>query len=107
MGKPELLPKEQILATVKGDCWEAPGILEQVPGVYTFTDRRIIFQGNGLIEKLRLNFEIPYEQIWYIESYLVVFFPTGIRVWTKSRKQYRLSVPRRKKYMDLINSHLG
>ena len=27
MGKLELLPNEQILATVKGDCWEAPGIL--------------------------------------------------------------------------------
>lgn len=107
MGKLELLPNEQILATVRGDCWEAPGVLDQVPGIYTFTNQRIVFQGNGLIEKLRLNFEIPYRQIWYIEPYLVVFFPTGIRVWTKGRKQYRLSVPKRKKYMELINSQLG
>ncbi len=106
MGKIELLPNEHILATVNGDCWETPMVLEQVPGVYTFTDQRIIFQGNGLIEKLRLKFEIPYEQISYIEPYLVVFFPTGIRIWTKNRKQYRLSVMKRKKYMELINSHL-
>ena len=73
MGKLELLPNEQILATVKGDCWEAPGILEQVPGVYTFTDRRIIFQGNGLIEKLRLNFEIPYRTYSGISSLIWLY----------------------------------
>lgn len=106
MGKLELLPNEQILATVNGDCWETPWILEQVPGVYIFTDQRIIFQGNGLIEKLRLKFEIPYEQICYIEPCLIVFFPTGIRVWMKNGKKYRLSVMKRKKYMELINSHL-
>ena len=63
MGRIELLQNEHILATVNGDCWETPMVLEQVPGVYTFTDQRIIFQGNGLIEKLRLKFEIPYEQV--------------------------------------------
>lgn len=109
MNRTGLLPGEQIFKTVKGDCWETPErfYTNQVPGTYIFTNQRIIFQGDGIIEKLRLNFDIPYSVISSIEPYVVVFFPTGIRVYLKNGARYRLSVRKRKECMELINRHLG
>ncbi len=108
MNRTELLPGEQILKTIKGDCWQTPNRIftNQVPGTYIFTNQRIIFQGNGIIEKLRLNFDIPYKEISSIEPYLVVFFPTGIRVYLKNGTHYRMSVMKRKECMELINRYL-
>ena len=45
----EFLIGEEIVKETGGDCWETPGSLKkQVPGKYIFTNRRIIFVGNGV-----------------------------------------------------------
>jgi len=104
----QLLPGEEIIKTASGDCWETPSMFKsQVPGRYTFTNQRIIFEGNGIIEKLRVKFAIPYLEIKTIEPYLVVFFKTGILVWMKNGDKYRLSLRKRQEYMDLIQSHIN
>lgn len=102
----ELQPGEEIIKTAGGDCWETPYMHSQTPGKYTFTNKRIIFKGNGVIEKLRIKFAIPYTEIESIEPYLVVFFKTGMRVWMKNGDRYRLSLRKRQEYMDLINTYI-
>ena len=85
----ELLIGEEIIKETGGDCWETPGSLKkQVPGKYIFTNRRIIFVGNGVIEKLRVKFEIPYSEIQSVTPYRVVFFSTGIFIQMKKRAVY-------------------
>lgn len=102
------LAGETIIATAGGDCWETPDMPtnSQVPGRYTFTNKRILFKGNGIIASLRLIFDIPYDEIASIEPYTVVFFPTGIRIWMKDGGRYRLSLRKRKQYMEIINRYL-
>ena len=109
MSKWEMLPDEKVMITKNGDCWGTPmtRFKNQVPGQYQFTNQRILFYGNGIIEKLRLKFEIPYDQIQAVRPFNVVFFPTGIQVDLKDGGSYRLSVMKRKECMDLIESYLG
>jgi len=103
----ELLSGEEVIKTAKGDCWETPSMHSQVPGQYVFTNKRMIFRGNGVIEKLRVKFEIAYSDIKSIEPYRVVFFSTGIRVWMENGDRYRLSLMKRQEYMDIINKYKG
>lgn len=103
----ELLPGEESVKEAGGDCWETPGSLrKQVPGKYVFTNRRIIFAGNGLIEKLRVRFEIPYSEIQSVAPYRVVFFSTGILLRMKNGGSYRLSLRRRDQYIALIRNYM-
>lgn len=99
---------ETVLHKTKGDCYQTPLLVMtgQVPGDITFTDRRILFRGGGLIESARLCFSIDYADIRSIEPYLVFVFPTGIRVRT-SEGAYRLSVRKRNQVMELIKNHMN
>ena len=113
MGTPsdaiKLLPTETELLQVKGDCWKTPGMIgkRQVPGRYTFTDQRILFRGNGLIEKLRITFALPYGEIASIKPCMVgLFIPTGIAVTCKDGGRYCLSVMKRRKVMELIEEQM-
>lgn len=104
----ELLTGEEIIKTTGGDCWETPWMFKsQVPGRYTFTNQRIIFKGNGIIEKLRVKFAIPYSEIKTIEPYFVLFFKTGILVCMKNGDKYRFSLRKRQEYIDLIQSYIN
>ena len=101
----ELLIGEEIIKETGGDCWETPGSLKkQVPGKYIFTNRRIIFVGNGVIEKLRVKFEIPYSEIQSVTPYRVVFFSTGIFIQMKNGDSYRLSLRKRELYISFVTS---
>lgn len=103
----EPLPGEKIIRKAGGDCWSTPQLItEQVPGQFIFTNKRIIFCGNGVIEKLRLKFEIFYTDIDDIEPYLVLFFRTGIRIYLKDGNRYRISLRKREEFMDIIKSHI-
>ena len=107
MSKPsdilELQPGEQELKRIKGDFWGTRAAGAQVPGTYIFTDRRILFRGNGLVEAMRVVFSLPSSAIVSMEPYNVsLFIPTGIRVNTQDGTVYRVSVLKRKEIMAFI-----
>ena len=98
---------EQILETARGDFWRFSLIenMNQVSGKFIFTNKRINFTSIGLIKVI---FDIPYENIEYIEPFRVVFFNTGIRVFEKDKTSgCRLSVRKRDKYINLINNQIA
>lgn len=104
-----LEPQETELRRSKGDCWKTPGSVgsRQTPGQYTFTDRRILFRGNGLVEKLRLTFSIPYRDIAAVKPFSInLFIRTGIQVELKSGGVYKLSVMKRDQVMALIQTQM-
>lgn len=106
----DLLPLETELRRVKGDCWSVPGSIgkRQVPGAYTFTDQRILFRGNGLIDALRVVFAIPYGEIASVESCSVgLFIPTGIRIRLRDGGTYLLSIMKRKEILALIQEQMA
>lgn len=94
----------------KGNRWRLLGdsrlFKKQVPGKYIFTNRRIIFVGNGVIEKLRVKFEIPYSEIQSVTPYRVVFFSTGIFIQMKNGDSYRLSLRKRELYISMIRNYM-
>lgn len=94
---------ETVLRKVKGDCYQTPllAITKQVSGTISFTDRRILFRGIGIVEAARLCFAIPYEDITALELCRVFVFPFGIRIRTTDGT-YRISVRKRKEIMELI-----
>ncbi len=112
MGKPsdilELMPNENVIRKVKGDCWGSFGIIHnQVPGTVTFTDQRILFRGSGIVESMRLTFAVPYKDIVDIEPFTVsLFIRTGVRIVSKKDGGYRLSVMKRKEIMELIKEQM-
>lgn len=106
----QLLPMETELRRVKGDCWSVPGSIakRQVPGAYTFTDQRILFRGNGLIDALRVVFAIPYGEIVSAEPCPVgPFIPTGIRIRVRDGGTYLLSILKRKEILALIQERMA
>lgn len=103
----ELLPGEESVKETGGDCWQTPETFRsQVPGKYLFTNQRIIFVGNGVIEKLRVRFEIPYSEIQSVTPYRVVFFGTGILIRMKNGDSYRLSLRKRDQYIAMIQNYM-
>lgn len=103
----ELLPGEEPVKETGGDCWQTPEMFRsQVPGKYLFTNQRIIFIGNGVIEKLRVRFEIPYSEIQSVTPYRVVFFSTGILIRIKNGDSYRLSLRKRDQYIAMIQNYM-
>lgn len=105
-----LAPEETELRKVKGDCWRAPGFSgnRQVPGQYTFTDQRILFRGNGLIEKLRITFAIAYEDISAVKPFNInLFIHTGIQIELKNGSIYKFSMMKRDEIMALIHEQMG
>lgn len=105
----ELAPGEAELRRVKGDCWGTPGHTgRQVPGVFIFTDRRLLFQGGGLIASLRPAFSLPYSEITRVETCTVgLFIPTGLRLFAKNGGFYTISVMKRKEIAAFIEEMLG
>ena len=103
----ELLPGEEIIKETGGDCWQTPETFRsQIPGKYLFTNQRIIFAGNGVIEKLRVRFEIPYSEIQAVTPYRVVFFSMGILIRLKNGDNYRLSLRKRDQYIAMIRNYM-
>lgn len=104
----ELLENEKILETVKGDYWEKLFLImySQRRGSFTLTDKRIVFE-----QMKTVVLDIPYENIESIKKCnvgdLVKFVPTGISIKTKEGKEYRMSVMKRAKYMELIQNKIG
>ena len=71
----ELAPGETELRRVKGDCWGTPGRTgRQISGTFIFTDRRLLFQGGGLIASMRPAFSLPYGEVTRIENCTVYHF---------------------------------
>lgn len=79
---------------------------EKSAGKYLFTNQRIIFVGNGVIEKLRVKFEISYSEIQSVTPYRVVFFSTGILIRMKNGDSYRLSLRKRDQYIAMIQNYM-
>lgn len=101
----ELMPGEEMIKRVKGDCWQTPTTWKQVPGEYGFTNKQIIFRGGGMVEKLRVRFKLAYADIETVKPYRVLFFNTGIHIVMKNGECYRISVMKRKQYLDLIEQY--
>lgn len=104
----EMMPGETELRRVKGDCWGTPGHTgRQIPGTFIFTDRRLLFQGGGLIASLRPAFSLPYGEITHIETCTVgPFIPTGLRLFARSGGFYTISVMKRKEIAALLEEQI-
>ena len=105
----ELMPDETELRRVKGDCWGTPGHTgRQVSGTFIFTDRRLLFQGGGLIASLRPAFSLPYGEVTRVETCMVgLFIPTGIRLYAKGGGFYTISVMKRKEIAAFLEERIG
>ena len=104
----ELVPGEEELRRVKGDCWGAPGRTgRQVSGTFIFTDRRLLFQGGGLIASLRPAFSLPYSEVTRVENCTVgLFIPSGLRLFVRSGGFYTISVMKRGEIADFIRERI-
>ena len=103
----ELQESETIIEKVKGDYWEKfLFTYEQKRGEFTITDKRIIFKGG-----FATTFSINYEDIESVTKCnvgpLMRFIPTGISIKLKDKKEYRMSVLGRDKYIEIIQSRLN
>lgn len=107
----EVKEGEQLFAEkVAGDCWKMPNlsINRQVSGKYYFTDKRITFLASGLIGTESVSWEIKIEDIATAKTCLTPpFFPFGILIQMKNGDKYKLSILKRKKYLEWIVKHLS
>lgn len=100
---------ESLFAQCKGDTWKTPGdvLSNQVSGRFFFTDQRIVFRTWGPFKK-SLAYDIKIKNIAYLEKYTIAFFiPTGIRVVLQDGKNYKISVMKRKKYIEYLAQFIG
>lgn len=103
----ELQEGETVVAQEKGDQWEyfLNIIGMQNQGRYFFTEKRVIFY-----YCLSKKFEINYSDIEAMElcnvGPLIRFVPTGIKITTKDKKQFYLSVMKRKEYKEMIEKYM-
>lgn len=103
----ELKENEKIEFELSGDYWEKSILFleKQRSGKFILTDKRIIFvYGTPYAE-------IDYSDIEKIEKCnigpsIVKFVPTGIKITTKDGKIHKLSVLKRSKYMEFIESKI-
>ena len=102
---------ESVFASkVSGDCWKMPQLTvgRQVSGKYYFTDKRIIFLASGLVGTDAVIFEIEMKDIDAVKTCTTPpFFPFGILITMKNGDKYKLSIMKRKKYFEFIQSHIG
>lgn len=104
----ELRENENLLEEVKGDYWKTGLLKKQISGKYTFTDQRIVFTPTMLVDILEDVIEIEYDSIAEINKGMISFIvPTGIKVMQKDGKKHLLSLLKRGKWMDLINSKMN
>ena len=101
-----LLPKENMIKRIQGDCWGSFGVLHgQRHGLIKLTDQRILFRASGPATIPRLVFAIPYADIISLEAFSVTsFLHTGIRIVSQQEGGFRISMmePERKKIMNII-----
>lgn len=103
----DLQDGEELLYTVKGDTWKIPvmTISRQISGKFFFTDRRIAFRTWG-VGKGNAAYDVDYKDVDTISTYNINFFiPTGIKITLKNGDLYKISVMKRKKYIELINKY--
>lgn len=103
----ELENGEKSIFQEKRDFWsQVLCFSSQVRGKYTVTDRRIMFQSFMGVH----DFEIRYKEIASFSKCnvgaLIRIMPTGVLVKTKEGKKYRLSVLGRKKYLEVLETHV-
>ena len=107
----EVKEDEKLFAEkVTGDCWKMPNLTinRQVSGKYYFTDKRITFLASGLIGTNSVSWEIEMKDIAKIKKCLTPpFFPFGILITMKNGDKYKLSIFKRKKYLDWILEHIS
>ncbi len=107
----ELRSGEELLANkVSGDCWKMPklSINKQVSGKYYFTNERVVFLASGLIGTDSVSWEIELKDIDKVKTCLTPpFFPFGILITMKNGDKYKLSILKRNKYFELINSQIN
>lgn len=101
----ELWENEVVEMKMASDYWEKFLIfMEQKRGVYWFTNQRIVFSGFSTVE-------IPYSEIVSFEKCnvgpLIRFVPCGIKVTMRDGKVHYLSVSKRAKILELIQSKTG
>ena len=105
-----LLPEEKPLLRTAARCWKIPDVFSrgQVPGQVVFTDQRILFCSNGLIEALRIAFALPYADLASVQPCTVgIFMPTGILLERKDGKEYRLSMSDRKRFLSFLEARIS
>lgn len=102
---------EQVLAETKGDYWWKLFLFlySQESGRITLTDQRILFQGT-VLSSLMHSLDLTYRDIASVRKCwigpIVPFLPTGIKIRMKNGKSYELSVLKRQKYIDIIQSRI-
>lgn len=104
----ELREHEEILEECKGDTWLTPAMLlgKQVSGRFYFTNQRIAFRTWGPF-KNSAAYDVEYADIASLDTYTVsLFITTGIKINTKDGSLYKISVMKRKKYIELISQYI-
>lgn len=117
MGKVDLglNENEKVELEVSGDYWgemEYLGLLErQKSGKFWFTNERILFSTGAFSIYSKPFFIVKYSDIASVEKCnigpaLIKFIPTGIQLNMKDGKKYKLSVLKREKYIQFIESKI-
>jgi hypothetical protein len=105
----ELLENEVMEKEVKGDYWHGgigPFVQTQSPGIYYFTNQRVLFKPSGLFSGSEALFTLDYNDIQDAKNCMVgMFIPTGILVTMNNGTKYKFSVLGRKKWLEFIKSH--
>ena len=104
----ELRPNETVIEETKGDLWSGWLIFRtQNSGIYTFTNQRVLFTPGRLLS-MGSDIEFDYNEVYSIKKCLIgpviPFLPFGIKVTTKEGKKHTLSLMKRNKWIDLIES---
>lgn len=107
----EVRDGEEVFASrVSGDCWKMPQMMgsRQVSGKYYFTSERVVFFASGLIGTKSVSFEIEMKEIAEVKTCMTPpCFPFGILITMKNGDKYKLSILKRKKYVDWISKHIS
>lgn len=110
-----LFENEKVELEVSGDYWgdtEYLGLLEkQKTGKFWFTNERILFSTGAFGLYSKPFFIVNYSDIENIQKCnigpsVIKFIPTGIQLNMKDGKKYKISVLKRDKYIQFINSKL-
>lgn len=105
----DLRDNEEILKECKGDTWRMPGMLtatpRQISGKFYFTNKRIAFRTWGPFKK-NAAYDLEYKEIESMSTYSINFIiPTGIKLTMTNGDVYKISVMKRKKYMEIIQQY--
>lgn len=104
----ELLSGEEIKETVKGDLYQGWfRLAKQNRGIYTITNKRIVFVPTTLVS-MGSNTEIHYNEIIQMNKCTVAcFLPFGIKVCTEDGVKVKMSFLQRKKMLELLRQYVN